>query len=81
MGQALELTTQIKSTSKVLESHIDIPKSQNVSHKSNVVVYGVEECPPNNAKSIRLQSDTNAVSKIFSSMDVHIEPHQIVDCF
>ena len=27
-----------------------------------------------------LQIDTNVVSEIFSSMDVHIEPNQIVDC-
>ena len=48
---------------------------------SNPVTYGVEECPPKTPKSVRLKSDSNAVSKVFSSMDVHIEPNQVVDCF
>jgi len=76
-AQELELATQIKSTSKALESYTDTPKSQNISRKSNVVVYGIEECPPNTAKSV---SGTNAVSKA-CSMNVHIESHRIVDCF
>ena len=80
-AQELELCSQIKTTSKVLVTHTDRSKSQNVSRKSNVVVYGVEECPPKTPKSVRLQSDSNAVSKVFSSMDVHIEPNQFVDCF
>ena len=80
-AQELELSSQIKTTSKALVTHTDRAKSQNVSRKSNVVVYGIEECPPNTPKSVRLQSDSNAVSKVFSSMDVHIEPNQVVDCF
>ena len=80
-AQELELSSQIKTTSKALVTHTDRSKSQNVSRKSNVVVYGVEECPPKTPKSMRLQSDSNAVSKVFSSIDVHIEPNQVVDCF
>ena len=80
-AQELELSSQIKTTSKALVTHTDRSKSQNVSRKSNVVVYGVEECSPKTPKSVRLQSDSNAVSKVFSSTDVHIEPNQVVDCF
>ena len=80
-AQELELSSQIKTTSKAQVTHTDRAKSQNVSRKSNVVVYGIEECPPKTPKSARLQSDSNAVSKICSSMDVHIEPNQVVDCF
>ena len=72
---------QQSSTLKHLIHNTDRSKSQNVSRKSNVVVYGVEECPPKTPKSVRLQSDSNAVSKVFSSMDVHIESNQVVDCF
>ena len=80
-AQELELSSQIKTTSKALVTHTDRSKSQNVSRKSNVVVYGVEECPPKTPKGVRLQSDSNAVSKVFSSIDVLIEPNQVVDCF
>ena len=80
-AQELELGSQMKTTSKALVTHTDRAKSQNISRKSNVVVYGVEECPPKAPKSVRLQSNSDAVSKVCSSMDVLIEPNQVVDCF
>ena len=38
-AQELELSSQIKTTSKALVTHTDRAKSQNVSRKPNVVVY------------------------------------------
>ena len=49
--------------------------------KSNIVVFGVEECPQNTLRSARIVRDTKEVSKIFGSIDVHVEPNQILDCF
>ena len=43
-----------------------------------LLYYGVQE---GTTKSVRLQNDSNAISTVFSSMDVHIEPNQIADCF
>ena len=80
-AQELELTSQIKDTSKALETYPDAIKSQNTNRKSNVVVYGVEECPPNTPRSARLQKDTNVVAGVFGGIDVVIEPTRIVDCY
>ena len=45
-AQELDLSRQIKTPSKRLVTHTDRAKSQNVSQKSNVVVYAFEECAP-----------------------------------
>ena len=64
-----------------METYPDAIKSQNVNRKSNVVVYGMEECPPNTSRSAHLQKDTNVVATVFGGIDVIIESTQIVDCY
>jgi len=41
----------------------------------------VEESPLNTPRGTRLQNDTVTVSKIFGSMDIEIDPNQILDCY
>ena len=40
----------------------------------------VEQSPPNTPRGVRLQRDTVSVSKNFGSMNIEIEPSQILDC-
>jgi len=70
-----------KPDSKVSHSNTGAPKNQPAALKSsstpdrkyNVIVYGVEECPPNTFSPVRLQKDFGSVSKI-------IDPSTIMDC-
>ena len=83
-AQETELNTQITETSK-LYIYIQ-PKSSQTSfqlsdRKSNVVVCGVEESPPNTPRGARLQKGTVAVSKIFESKNIEIKPSQILECY
>ena len=82
-AQESELSSQITNASKAI--HAQPTSSQASTHssdrKSNVVVYGVEECRPNTPHGARLQRDTITVSKIFGSMNTEIEPSQILDCY
>ena len=80
-AQELELTSEIKNTSKALETHPESIRSQNSNRKSNIVIFGVEESPPKTPKSTRLQKDTSTVVEIFSSLGVHVESSHILDCF
>jgi len=82
-AQESELNTQIAETSKAI--HVQLKSSQTSSQpsdrKPNVAVYGVEESPPNTPCGACLQKDTVAVSKIFGSLNIEIEPSQILDCY
>ena len=49
--------------------------------KCNVVVYGVDECPQNTPRNVRLQKDTDAVTKVFGSIEIAVEPSLILDCY
>jgi len=80
-AQELQLSGQISNTSKAIDRHPGKSFIQNDDRKCNVVVYGVEECPPNTPRSARLVRDTNEVSKVFSSIEVNIEGSLILDCF
>ena len=46
-----------------------------------VVVYGVDKCPQNTSHNVRLQRDTDAVTKIFGNIEVTTEPSLILDCY
>ena len=77
-----ELSNQIKDTSKALEKHPTTSNAQPfINRKSNVVVFGVEESPPKTFKSVRLQKDMKSVSEIFASINVPVNPSQILDCY
>ena len=58
-AQELELTSEIKNTSKDLDMHPDSIRSQNSNRKSNNMIFGVEENPPKTLKSTRFQKDTS----------------------
>ena len=45
------------------------------------MVYGIDECPQNTCRNARLQKDTDAVTKLFGSIEVTIEPSLILDCY
>jgi len=80
-AQESELSSQITKTSKAIQPNTTSTYSQPSDRKSNVVVYGVEESPPNTPRGTRLQKDTVTVSKIFGSMNIDIESTQILDCY
>ena len=80
-AQEQKLSTQITSTSNAIGKFPSKSVATSNDRKSNVVVFGVEECPQNTLRSVRILRDSKEVSKIFSSIDVHIEPNQILDCF
>ena len=63
--------------------HGEIPLSDALSSpdkKYNVVVYGVEECPPGMSKTARFESDLSNVVKVLSSINSSIEPTSVKDC-
>ena len=80
-AQESDLCTQIKNTSVVLNKHPDKNKLPTQDRKCNVVVYGIDECPQNTPRNIRLQKDTDAVTKIFGNIEVIVEPSLILDCY
>ena len=45
------------------------------------MVFGVEESPPKTFKDVRLQKDMELVSEIFASINVQVDPSQILDCY
>ena len=74
-----------KSDSNITYSNAkSLPVLQNSAstsdRKSNVIVYGVEECQPNTFKPVRLQKDFDSVSKILNSIAA-IDPSSIMDCY
>jgi len=76
-AQEQKLSTQIASTSNSIGKY----PSRSIAatsgdRKSNVVVFGIEE---NTLRSARIIRDTKEVSKVFSNIDVHIEPSQVLD--
>jgi len=73
-AQEQKLSTQFTSTSNAIGKYPSKSVAASSDHKSNVVVFGVEECPQSTQRSARIVRDTKEVSKIFSSIDVHIEP-------
>jgi len=42
---------------------------------------GIDENPPNTPRSKHLQNDTDAVAKVFGSMEVTVEPSLILNCY
>jgi len=75
-----ELNSQITNTSKAI--HVPTPSkgsAQSSDRKSNVVVYGVEESPPNTPRGVCLKEVyILSVSKI---LNIEIVPSQILDCY
>ena len=49
--------------------------------KPNVVLYGVEECPPRTSKADRFESDLASVVSVLSTIDSNIQPQSIKDCY
>ena len=49
--------------------------------KFNVVLYGVEECPPRTPKADRFESDLSSVVSVLSTIDSNIQPQSIKDCY
>jgi len=82
-AQESDLCTQIKNTAVALDTHPDKTKtpSQFSDRKYNIVVYGIDESPPNISRNQRLQHDTNVVGKVFESIKVIVEPSLILDCY
>ena len=82
LARESEFSNQIKDTSKALEKQPTTPSVQPlINRKSNVVVFGVEESPPKTFKSVRLQKDMELVSEIFASINVQVNPSEILDCY
>ena len=79
--QESALSTQIKDTSAALDKHPDKKQPPIQDRKCNVVVYGIDECPQNTSRNARLQKDTDAVTKLFGSIEVTVEPSLILDCY
>ena len=80
-AQESDLCTQIKNTAVALDTHPAKTKSPSPDRKCNVVVYGIDESPQNTPRNSRLQNDTHAVVKIFTKIEVTIEPSLILDCY
>ncbi len=49
--------------------------------KFNVILYGVNECPPGTDRLTRLSSDLNNVVAVFSTLDSDIQRHSIKECY
>ena len=79
--QESKLSEQIKSTSDALDKHPASSAQLVCKHNSNVVVYGVEENPPKTPRNVRQQKDMETISQIFKSINVHVDPTHILDCF
>ena len=45
------------------------------------MVYSVDECPQNTSRNVHLQKDTDAVTKVFGSIQVTVKPSLILDCY
>ena len=54
-------------------------KSTVTEKNFNVVVYGIDECPPNTAKSARSKNDQDKILPIFSSINSSIQSTSIKD--
>ena len=72
-AQESDLSTQIKNTAVALDTHPNKTKSSSPDRKCNVVVYGIDENPQNTPRNKRLQNDTDAVAKVFGSIEVTVE--------
>ena len=46
-----------------------------------MVIYGVDECPQNTSCNVHLQKDTDALTKLFASIEVTVEPRLILNCY
>jgi len=64
-----------------LDTHLVKTESPSLDHKCNVVVYGIDKNPQNTPCNSRLQNGTDAVVKIFRSIEVTIKPSLILDCY
>ena len=79
--QESKLREQIKSTSDALGKHPASSAKFVSNHKSNVVVYGVEENPPETPRNVWLLKDMETISQVFKSITVRVDPTHILDCF
>ena len=70
------LTSESTTANPALHSAIP-----NQDKKFNIVVYGINECPPGMSKAARLQSDLANVVTIFSNLESSIQPQSIKDLF
>jgi len=60
------------------------PRSQPIAppeRKLNVVVYGLEENPPNTTRQDRLQMDVKSAVSVFSKLEDPIDGNSIKDCY
>ena len=82
-ARELELSNQIKDTSKALEKQPAAPNTQlSFNRKLNAVVFGVSESPPKTFKSVQLQKAWNQYQKYLPvSASVQVNPSQILDCY
>ena len=80
--QESKSSEQIKSTPDALGKHPASSAQLISNRKSNVIIYGVEENPP---KCLEMygcrKKDMETISQIFKSINVHIDPTHILDCF
>lgn len=57
------------------------PSQKFTDRKSNLVVYGLHECPDKTPRHERLSSDTNAAVSLLSSLSDDITSQSVRDCF
>jgi len=79
--QETKLVDQIQTTSHALNKQTVQPTQQHPDRKSNVVLYGINECSSRTTRHERQQSDIKAVLETLSNIKVEINPDHIVDCF
>ena len=71
----------MKSTSDALGKYPASSAQPVSNHKSNIVVYAVEENPPKMPRNVWLQKDMETISQIVMSINVRVDPIHILDCF
>lgn len=79
--QETKLVDQIQTTSTALNTHAAQPTQQTPNRKSNVVLYGINECPSRTTRHERQQSDVKSVLETLNGIKVQLNPDHIIDCF
>ena len=57
------------------------PSYFTTDRKYNVIVYGIDENPPNTKRHVRLKNDIEAFHNALAKASIQIEPNAIKDCY
>jgi len=79
--QETKLVDQIQTTSTTLNTYAAHPTQQPPNRKSNVVLYGINECPSRTTRHERQQSDMKSVLETLHGIKVQLNPDHKIDCF